>query len=270
MKGWVAILALLLACACVEQTAKLEGGGTISVELPGGALMEMVWIEPGRFTMGTPTAQARRLRQAGLWNEVAETELPARSVRIERGFYLGRFEVTQRQWKSVTGTKPWLGLDYTLDRPRHPAVYISWTDVQQFILHLNVGAGAEVFRLPTEAEWEYACRAGSDGVWSFGDNPRQLDDYAWYLPNSWALGWTSGRPVGTKAPNAWGLYDMHGNVWEWCQDWGAFPDPEGGYLPVLKGGSFFNEASNVRSAGRIRNDPDFRFGDIGVRLVRVP
>ena len=256
----------VLALGCAEQIAEPVGGGTISVELPGGAIMEMVWIEAGTFTMGTSVVQAQRLRKAGIWNEVAETEIPARPVRIDRGFYLGRFEITQEQWKSVTGTKPWLGLDHALDRSRHPAVYISWTDVQQFVLHLNVAAGEEVYRLPTEAEWEYACRAGGAGVWSFGDDQQYLDAHAWYLPNCWALGWWSARKVGTREPNPWGLYDMYGNVWEWSLDWDAFPDPEGGYLPVLKGGSFFNDASNVRSAARIRNDPGFRFADIGSRL----
>ena len=231
--------------------------------------MEFVWIEPGSFTMGTSEDQERLLRSKRLWNEVAEFEHPARQVTIGKGFYLGKYEITQAQWESVTGGKPWSGKDNVQTHPDHPAMYVSWKDVQQFILHLNVLAGEEVYRLPTETEWEYACRAGSNELWFFGDDEELLDEHAWYRPNTWDAGLQFAQSVGTKLPNRWGLHDMYGNVWEWCQDWGAFPDPEGGYLPILRGGSFYNGSTNVRSAVRIRNSPDFRFSDIGARLVKM-
>ena len=107
----------------------------------------------------------------------------------------------------------------------------------------------EIYRLPTEAEWEYACRAGSEGLWFLGDEGMDLGAYAWHRDN------------------AWGLHDMYGNVWEWCADWGASPDGSG-FKPVLRGGSFYNGAANVRSALKIRNDARFEFSDIGFRIVK--
>ena len=261
----VALLAALCGCSDDREDPR----GAIVVELTGGVAMEFVWIEPGSFVMGTSEDQEQLLRHKGLWNEVAEFEHPSRAVTIGEGFYLGKYEITQAQWESVTAGKPWSGKDNVQIHPDHPAVYVTWNDVRQFILHLNILAGEEMYRLPTEAEWEYACRAGTNGLWFFGDDERRLDEYAWYRPNAWDAGRQFAQPAGRKLPNQWGLHDMYGNVWEWCQDWGAFPDPEGGYLPILRGGSFYNEATNVRSAVRIRNHPNFRFSDIGARLVKM-
>ena len=252
-------------CGCVggcEEAPKAESKGLSALGL------EFVWIEQGRFSLGTSEAQEALLRDKGLWLELSEFEQPVREVVIERGFFLSKYEITQAQRAAVTGARPWVERENVEIHPNHPAVYVSWRDVQQFILHLNVMAGTERFRLPTEAEWEYACRAGSDALWSFGDDEKRLGDYAWYRPNAWDAGRQFAQSVGTKAPNKWGLHDMYGNVWEWCQDWAAFPDSAGGYLPILRGGSFFNDAANVRSALRIRNDAGFRFSDIGLRLVR--
>ena len=137
-----------------------------------------------------------------------------------------------------------------------------------------------MYRLPTEAEWEYAARAGRTARWSFGDDENQLADYAWYRTNTWDVGLTWTQPVGTKLPNPWGLHDMYGNAWEWCQDWydkdyyGQSPsiDPQGpsnGTLRVRRGGGFFHIARFLRSAERDEIDPSSGFAGIGARLLRI-
>ncbi len=151
---------------------------------------------------------------------------------------------------------------------------VSWDDAQEFLGKLNLMEKTNTYRLPTEAEWEYACRAGSTTRFCFGDEEAELEDYAWYEENS--EGKT--HPVGQKQPNAWGLYDMHGNVWEWCQDWyGDYPagpvtDPRGpdtGEYRVLRGGSWGNDSRNLRSAVRDYNNPDFRHYNFGFRVART-
>ena len=236
----------------------------IAVELASGVRLDMVWIEPGAFTMGSPLGEPGRNDDEG----------PQLEVRLTRGFYLSQCEITQRQWTAVTGERPWSRhageVEEGADRP---AAYISWEDVQEFIATLNAAAGAEVYRLPTEAEWEYAGRAGTKTSWSFGNAQKELDRHAWWADN----GRLAAQPVGLKAPNPWGLYDMHGNVWEWVGDWlGAYPggpqtDPQGppeGTARVFRGGSFKDAALLSRSAQRCWNAPDRRFSHIGVRLVR--
>ena len=249
----------------------------ITVDLTGGATMNFVWIEPGTFTMGSP--------EPGRHSD----EGPRHEVTISRTFYLGKFEITQAQWEGVMGTTPWSGKSYVKSNPTHPAVFISWNNMQEFIRRLNEAADDSLYRLPTEAEWEYAARAGTTTRWSFGDDESQLGDYAWYEDNAWDVGLEYAQPVGTKLPNPWGLYDMHGNVYEWCQDWygsdyyGSSPsiDPPGpatGSLAVnggltqprvMRGGSFGANAQFVRSADRSRFDPGFRYVNFGVRLLRM-
>ena len=281
---------------------------TITVNLPGDATMEMVWIEPGTFTMGSPPSepgsdlelQSRRLEFRRMeaerelkflrWELEEEVGGPPPSVgrgkwddenqhevTISRGFWLGKVEITQAQWESVMGTRPWEGQDLVQENPNYPAVYISWEDVQAFIAKLNRAEGAAVYRLPTEAEWEYACRAGTTTRWSFGDHESQVGDYAWYADNAWDVGEKYAHAVGTKLPNPWRLYDMHGNVWEWCQDWyesyssSAQIDPTGpilGSSRVVRGGNFAYNAWNARSAVRRCNSPNRRNSGIGARLVR--
>ena len=239
----------------------------ITVELAPGVPLDMVWIEPGIFTMGSPLDEPGR----------NDDESPQLEVRLTQGFYLSQCEITQRQWTAVTGERPWSPYaDELKEEPDRPAVYISWEDVQEFIAALNAAAGTRVYRLPTEAEWEYAGRAGTETPWSFGNAPKELDRHAWWTGNVSLTGRMAAQPVGLKTPNPWGLYDMHGNVWEWVGDWlGAYPegpqtDPQGpteGTARVFRGGSFKDAASLSRSAQRCWNAPDQRFSHVGVRLV---
>ena len=251
------------------------GGGSTGTErsfsLPGGGAMAFVWIEPGVFMMGSPESEVGHSYHEG----------PLHEVEISRGFWLGKYEVTQGEWEAVMGTTPWSGDSFVRSNPSHPAVYISWNDVQRFVEKLNDVAGETVYRLPTEAEWEYACRAGTSTRWSFGDDESDLTDYAWYRANAWNAGKKEyAQRVGTKRANPWGLYDMHGNVWEWVQDWygtGYYnssprvdpPGPTSGSDRVARGGDFDGYAERVRSAARIVSWPGARYRSFGERLVRL-
>ena len=243
--------------------AEPGGGGSLGQEqsfsLPGGASMAFVWIEPGVFQMGSDNGSS--------------DERPVHEVEISRGFWLGRFEVTQGEWAAVMGDNPSC---YSGDA-RLPVECVSWYDVHEFIGKLNAASGDSLYRLPSEAEWEYACRAGSTTRWSFGDDAGRLGDYAWYHGNNSSFGT---KVVGGKLPNDWGLHDMHGNVSEWVQDWydsGYYnspprvdpPGPDTGSFRVVRGGNFYYNAQTVRSADRYRDSPDARYGAIGVRLVRI-
>ena len=229
--------------------------------------MDFVYISPGTFTMGSPSNESGRGSDEG----------PQHDVTISEGFYLGKYEVTQGQWEAVMGTTPWSSQSYVQTNVNHPAVYVSWNDVQSFVQKLNAAAGDSLYRLPREAEWEYACRAGTTGRWSFGDDESQLTNYAWYRDNAWNVGEQYAHAVGIKLPNSWELYDMHGNVWEWCQDWygsyssDAQTDPMGsstGSERVIRGGDFVISAQGVRSARRFRGFPSGRYSSIGFRLLR--
>ena len=255
-----------------EEDAELGEVRTFS--LPGGGEMEFVWIEAGTFQMGSPESDS--------WGEAWER--PVHEVEISEGFWLGKYEVTQGQWAVVMGTTPWSGEWGVVENPSHPAVYISWHDVQAFIGRLNAAAGDSLYRLPSEAEWEYACRAGTGTRWSFGDDTSDgsgVRDYAWYKVNTSYEGKYYAHAVGMKLPNGWGLYDMHGNVYEWVQDWWDLdyykrsprvdpPGPTSGSYRVLRGGGVGDGVQRMRSADRLRGDPpDFRAHYIGVRLVRI-
>ena len=207
------------------------------ITLPGGVQMEMVWCPAGKFMMGS--------------NNGEEDERPVHDVTLTKGFWMAKTEVTQAQWKSVMGNNPsrFQGDDL-------PVECVSWEDCQEFCRKTGL-------QLPTEAQWEYACRAGSS---------RPHAGTGWFSGNS--EGKT--HPVGQKQPNAWGLYDMHGNVSEWCADWygdypgGAVTEPTGagsGVNRVLRGGSCRDNASNCRSANRGRSDPGRGFGNAGFRPV---
>ena len=255
------LVAGLLWCAAC-------GNPEITVELPQGQTMEFVWIEPGAFTMGSP-----------VWMfEKDGWEGPRHEVVISKGFFLGKFEIEQAQWQAVMGTAPWTGKEHVMARQDHPAVYISWNDMQEFIRRMNLMAGEDLYRLPTEAEWEYACRAGTTTRWSSGEEESSLGEYAWYSDNVIKAGMEHAQPSGAKSPNSWGLYDMHGNVWEWVEDWHSGPyssesqvDPTGpaeGVRRVMRGGGFINRAGNLRSAKRFGYEPSLRYPGIGARLLR--
>ena len=245
-------------------------GDSRRFSLPNGESMVFVWIPSGTFMMGSPDSEAGRYTDEG----------PVHRVTISKGFYLGKYEVTQGQWEAVMGTTPWRGKANVRSGSDYPSVYVSWDDAQEFISRLNAMSGSELYRLPIEAEWEYACRAGTTTRWSFGDNTSQLMHYAWYRDNAWDVGETYGHRIGTKRPNAWGLYDMYGNVWEWVGDWydadyysrSSLVDPSGpamGSYRVLRGGDFNDtDGRVVRSARRDYHSPGYRNGGIGFRLLR--
>jgi len=179
-------------------------------------------------------------------------------------------EVTQGQWQAVMGNNPSYFNNCGEDCP---VEQVSWNDAQEFIRRLNQKESVSGYRLPTEAEWEYAERAGTNTVYSFGDSDSQLSNYAWYAGNSGG----KTHPVAQKNSNSWGLYDMHGNAWEWYQDWyGSYPtgsvtDPKGpssGSYRVHRGGSWRSRARGCRSANRYFSTPDFRDDNLGFRLSR--
>ena len=224
--------------------------------------MEFVLIPAGTFRMGSAERDVYALAD----------EKPRHEVTISRPFHLGRFPVTQAQWRAVMGENPSM-----FKGPDRPVENVSWEDVRAFIAKLNAAEGHERCRLPTEAEWEYAARAGSVTSYCFGDDEGQLGDYAWYGDNSG----DETHPVGLKRPNPWGIFDMHGNVFEWTLDWyarksyqayrtGAVTDPRGpgaGEARTLRGGCWADDAITCRSAYRSRFAPDGRNGGNGFRLA---
>jgi formylglycine-generating enzyme required for sulfatase activity len=219
-------------------------GKELSLDLGGGVTMKLVLIPAGKFMMGSPDSEQGRNKSEG----------PQHEVVISKPFYMGVTEVTQAQYEAVMGTNPSNFKDAT-----NPVEMVSLTDATEFCKKLSEKTGQAV-RLPTEAEWEYACRAGSNTRFSFGDSDSILGDYAWWQSNSGG----KTHPVGQKKPNAWGLYDMHGNVWEWCANWlgsyssGSATDPRGpgsGGYRVLRGGSWSSrDADSFRCAFRDRLD----------------
>ena len=221
--------------------------------------MEFVLVRPGEFMMGSTRREPGREGDEG----------PRHQVRITKGFTMGAHEVTQEQYAEVMGRNP-----SKFSGAQNPVEQVSWNDAVEFCTRLSRKEG-RTYRLPTEAEWEYAGRAGSTTAYCYGNDPGQLGEYAWYEG-------TSGEKthqVGLKQPNAWGLYDVHGNVWEWCQDWyadykrGPAEDPVGvasGVYRVVRGGSWFDYPLAFRSASRGRNSPSCRSDDQGFRVVFAP
>jgi formylglycine-generating enzyme required for sulfatase activity len=208
---------------------------------------------------------------AGRFLIASDREPPLHPVTLTRPFLLGRTPVTQAQWAAVMGRNP-----SAFQGPDRPVENVSWDDCQGFLARLGE-AGAGAFRLPTEAEWEHACRAGGAGRFCFGDDEALLEDYAWTSAN--AGGQT--QPVGLKRPNAWGLHDLHGNVWEWCQDWwdeyppGEAIDPAGpaaGFMGarVFRGGCWRGGPDFAASAHRGGRGPAYRGPILGLRVVFEP
>ncbi len=238
--------------------------------------MEFVLISAGSFTMGSGAAG----QDSG--------EQPSHTVEISRSFYLQKTEVTQRQWEEVMGNNPSHFSPQYEPKPEEPGPEVneycddcpvenvSWEDAHKFIDMLNDMEGGEAYRLPTEAEWEYAARAGTTSWFSFGADKKKLTDYAWFELNS------DGKthPVGQKKPNSWGLYDMHGNVFEWVEDdWHnnyegapddgrAWIDEPRGADRVVRGGCWADVAGGCRSAYRGIRRPDDSSGFVGFRLAR--
>ena len=230
-----------------QKVSELKSGQTAGerkVVTVNGVEFAFRWCPAGTFTMGAPTSEE------GLYNETQH------EVTLTKGFWMLETEVTQKQWKAVMGTNPSFFKGDDL-----PVESVSWNDCQEFCEKTGL-------QLPTEAQWEYACRAGTTDAYA-----GNLDEMAWYYSNSG----NKTHPVGTKKPNAWGLYDMHGNVWEWCQDWygdypsGSVTDPTGpssGYSRVVRGGSWDNDARICRSALRDGVVPGDRGNYLGFRVVQ--
>lgn len=260
------------------------------IEIPNlsetGRKLELVRISAGQFQMGSPTTELSR---------IPDFETPLHPVSISKDFYIAETEVTQAQWQAVMGINPATGYGHGLD---YPVYYVSRDDIvgeNGFLARLTSLTGLEGFRLPTEAEWEYACRAGTDTRFSFGNSrscgdedqdcptrevPGKRSDFMWYAFNR--IDPTFGvKQVGLKFANQWGLHDMHGNLWEWCEDWfqadfygqpaATEPDPvclnPASGLEVVRGGDWDSNAGACRSAMRYGFDPAQRYGFIGFRIV---
>ena len=218
--------------------------------------MKFTLIPAGEFMMGSKDGN--------------DDEQPVHKVTIKKPFYLGTYPFTQREWKAVMGDYPshFTGDDLPVER-------VSWDDVQKFIRKLNEKEDTDKYRLPSESEWEYACRAGATKKYCFGDSESNLGEYAWFDDNSG----DKTHPVGKKKPNPWGMYDMHGNVWEWVQDkWhddydgapidGGVWERGEGFFRMSRGGSWGSLAGYCRSANRSDNHPPYRGGNLGFRLLQ--
>jgi formylglycine-generating enzyme required for sulfatase activity len=230
------------------EKARLERLGAVR----NGVGMVLMPIPAGEFTMGS-----------------AETkyEQPAHKVTITKPFHMAATEVTQAQWKAVMGSNPSLIVGDDL-----PVESLTWEECQAFVKKLSEKEG-RTYRLPTEAEWEYACRAGTTTRFHFGDDANALGEHAWHGANSDC----QTHPVGMKKPNAWGLYDTYGNVWEWCQDGYAAYDEKAQTDPAgpdkgqrtFRGGAWYDEVYRCRSAFRNARHPNSR-NYFGLRVVLVP
>ena len=232
-----------------------------------GCGVKLSWVAPGRFRMGSPAGEAGRSQDEG----------PLTEVTISRGFWLGIFPVTQEEWKTVAEGEGLKVAPSFFRGNRLPVEQVSWNDCQKWLQALNKLEKLRLppnfqYRLPTEAEWEFSCRAGTATPFCSGDAEATLDEYAWHTGNS--RGQT--HPAGEKKANAWRFHDMHGNVWEWCDDWyGGLPGgkvtvprgPVSGFTNVIRGGSWGMPPVQCRSAYRVWNKPVYRDYTIGFRLA---
>ena len=222
------------------------------IELRGGQRLSMVLIPPGQFLMGSSNEAHKQVLEGNIWTKLSHIELPQHIVRITRPFYLGKYEVTNRQWQVVMSNDTSTTNDANL-----PKADVSWLNTMSFLEQLNQSMTEPdmKFVLPSEAQWEYACRAGTTTLWYSGDDKAGVQDYGWFSRRSKRF------PVGNLLPNAFGLYDMHGNVWEWCADWldldyyrnSPTDDPKGptiGNGRVRRGGNTTYPPESGRSALR--------------------
>lgn len=235
---------------------------TITVNLQGASSgIDMRLIPPGRYFRGSSSIEAAP----------SSNEIPRHTVWIAKPFYIGITPITQEQWRAIMGTEPSPGTFL----PSNPVVGVSWEDCKRFLSILNARV-SERFRLPTEAEWEYACRAGTETIFPWRGNyyDNEIDSFAWYKSNSKGVIHT----VAQKKPNSWGLYDMIGNVYEWCSDWyGLYGqeevcDPKGpkvGSLKIVRGGCYSQSPHECRPAYRLYAAHSKRYSDVGFRIVKV-
>jgi formylglycine-generating enzyme required for sulfatase activity len=260
MKKYLLMMVALLFCLLA---AGIQGGIAQAQDkmFTNGIGMEFVLIPAGQFTRSWVTE-----------NQFGEDVPHQQVVTISKPFYLGKYEVTQEQWVAVMGS----GSNPSQNKGRtNPVESVSWDDVQVFIQKLNKKEGGRKYRLPTEAEWEYAARAGTETEWFFGDNPAALGQYAWFSQNSGE----SPHQVGAKKPNPWDLYDIYGNVGEWVADRlgdyqaGAVTDPAGpakGSDRVFRGGSRGSNIESCQSAFRSGGAPGDSGDLLGFRLAFSP
>lgn len=238
------------------QAQDVKSGKEEVIVIDKGVKLEMVLIPAGKFRMGSPKKENYR-----------DGDEKQHEVTLTKPFYIGKYEITQEQWEVVMGNNP----SSKTKGAKLPVTDVSWNDCQEFIKKLNAKTDGG-YRLPSEAEWEYACRAGTTTAYSFGNS--QTKDAANYgnVPKA------SLKTVGSYESNAFGLYDMHGNVQEWCEDWkedypaGAVTDPKGpanGIHRILRGGSFNLAASTARSADRRINLPTTLLHFVGFRLAKT-
>jgi formylglycine-generating enzyme required for sulfatase activity len=252
---------LIIALAALSGCPRLLPGQTRTFDG-----IEFQYCPPGTFYMGSPLSEEGR-----------QPDEPLHEVTLSRGYWLGKYEVTQTQWVEVMGSNPSYATSVGDDLPVN---MVSWYDAQDFIIALNEATTGATYRLPTEAEWECACRAGRTAryYWEYDRDLARIDRYCWRHPSAGQVL----HPVGEKRPNEWGLYDMSGNILEWCQDWyGDYPtvavtDPQGpetGNRKIVRGGCYLDEAIFCRSAARYVCPPGFEdlmFPPLifGFRLVR--
>ncbi|MEO1979220.1 MAG: SUMF1/EgtB/PvdO family nonheme iron enzyme [Fuerstiella sp.] len=249
----------------LEQGTTLEESGEYPALMTNSIGMNLKLIPAGVFLMGSPVSEAFR----------GDHESQHR-VRITKPFYIQTTEVTWGQWKSVMGAERWRGQFDGGDN--YAANYVSHDDAVEFLRKLSAREGV-TYRLPTEAEWEYACRGGSTGMYSFGTSVGQLGQYAWFKDNAYDINEKYVHRVGQNRANDFGLYDMHGNVFEWCSDWydkdyyksSSVNDPQGpssGSDRVYRGGGWSRSADCCRSAHRYRYSPSDRTDSLGFRVAR--
>jgi formylglycine-generating enzyme len=252
-----------------------------------GLKMNLVWCPPGKFAMGRPM-------DGGYESFFVEFQAP---VTLTNGFWIGKYEVTQGQWEAIMTTKPWAGKTFSGDIGRakeganYPVVWLTWNEAVEFCTKFTEAERSsgritenEAYVLPTEAQWEYACRAGTTTLFSFGNDRGQLSKYCWWgaLYGGNATGEPYAHLVGTKLANEWGLHDMHGNAYEMCSD--LYEDKiKGGIDPVgatsgtrrvIRGGSWYSEARDCRTTIRggwppYDNEPFIAWHEFGFRVARV-
>ena len=249
----------VLPVATADPLTPLELSGLDSTKTIYNSLgLPLVKLPPGLYYRGSPEGKDSKI------------ESPRRMIRISENFYIGAVEINQGQWVKVMGSNP-----SVFKNPLNPVENVSWAQVNEFIKRLNKIEKTDSYRLPTEAEWEYACRAEVGTDWFFGQNPLSATSYAWLKAN----GDGKTHPVGMLSPNKWGLRDTCGNVAEWCADWFGFDyyasgpttDPSGpdtGSERIIRGGSWDSQPDEARSASRAHRPPNFKSSKVGFRIVK--